>query len=96
MIDLVFHEVIRVIGEAGWLELGTAAGVLSRHLEVDDGPDSAGMELLDKVNALYLRGVGPGHGQDVLGDPVAVDTPECHISPGPGRAALILTPGVIQ
>ena len=80
VVDLLLHELIGVICEAGGLELWPTAGVLPRHLEVDDGLDAAGVELLDQVNTLYLGRVRSRHGEDVLSDPVAVDAPQCHIS----------------
>ena len=80
VVDLLFHELIGVIREAGGLELWPAACVLTRHLEVDDGLDAGGVELLDQVYTLYLGRVRTRHGEDVLSDPVTVDAPQCHIS----------------
>ena len=80
VVDLLLHEVIGVIREAGGLELGTTAGVLSWHLEVDDGLDARSVELLDQLNALDLGRIWSRHGKDVFGDPVAVDSPQRHLS----------------
>lgn len=79
MIDLMLHEVVGVVGEARGLKLGSAAGVFSWHLEVDDGLDAGGPELSDELHGLYLGGVWPGHGQDLLCDPVTVDPPQSHL-----------------
>ena len=95
VVDLLLHEVIGVICEAGGLELRTTAGVLSWHLEVDDGLDAGGVELLDQLNALDLGLIWSRHGKYVLSNPVAVDAPQCHLSLRPGRTALILAPFII-
>ena len=79
MIDFLLHEVVGVVCKTGGLELGPAAGVFSRHLEVDDGLDAGGPELSDELHGLYLGGVGAGHGQDLLRDPVTVDAPQRHL-----------------
>ena len=48
--------------------------------------------LLDLSPNLYLRSVWSGHGENVVSDPVGVDSPQSHVLLLPRRPTLVLAP----
>ena len=90
MVDLVLHKIIWIICESRRFELRSTAAVLPRDLKINNRLDPMGIKLLDQLIGFYLSRIGSSHGQDVICDPMRVNTSEGHILFLPWCTSLIL------